>query len=428
MKKKKFTWRKRYYLVVVMFLVGIILMFDRAVISGALPFMAKDLNLDSVATGAVISAFSLSYALMQIPGGLLVDKLGSRIMGTVAILFWSVFTFLTGSVMSFAALIAIRFTFGLGEGSYVPAQYKAIAVWFPKKERGRATSISNIGMSVGGALTSIIAATLIVAFGWRNVFYILLIPGLIIAALFWFVVKSSPAKNKKISAEEMAEINSDDVSLETAEKVRIRDILKYPAVWQIYITYFMSAMVSFGVNSWLAVYVVDGLHGTIMQFGVAGMIASIGSVLGTFAGGFAADKLRSLQKIQMCVCWILSSLFLYMGVASNSFNNLVIFFTLQGFFFASAAAALLARMAQALPRKAMGIGAGIIQTSGYIAGAISPLLIGFIVKATGGSYQTAFTVMCAFTVIGGLFALTIKKADFQQKAPASQAPDRKAND
>lgn len=187
--KKRIIWKKRYNLIVVLFFVGLLLMFDRAVISTALPVMEKDLNLSAVSLGVIMGAFSLAYALMQIPGGLLADKFGSRVIGMISIIFWSIFTFLTGTVSSLAALVGIRFAFGLGEGSFVPAQYKALAVWFPKKERGRATSITNISMMVGGAITAIIAAALIGRFGWRAVFFSLFIPGILLAALFWFVIK-----------------------------------------------------------------------------------------------------------------------------------------------------------------------------------------------------------------------------------------------
>ena len=155
-------------------------------------------------------------------------------------------------------LIGIRFFFGLGEGSYIPAQYKALAVWFPKKERGKATALTNISMAVGGAITSIIAAALIGGIGWRNVFYGLMFPGLLLAFLFWLLVRDSPLKSKKISAEELAEINADDTAVETPEKVKIKDILKYPVVWQLYGVYFSSALANFGVISWLSVYIVDG--------------------------------------------------------------------------------------------------------------------------------------------------------------------------
>ena len=415
--KKRMVWKKRYNLVVILFFVGLLLMFDRAVISTALPVMEKDLNLSAVSMGVIMGAFSLAYALMQVPGGLLADKFGSRVIGALSIVFWSIFTFLTGTVSSLAALVGIRFAFGLGEGSFVPAQYKALAVWFPKKERGRATSLTNISMMVGGAITAIIAAALIGKFGWRAVFYSLFIPGILLAILFWIMVKDSPAKDKKVSAEELSEINSDDVAVESAEKVRVVDILKYPLVWQLYIVYFMSALVSFGLNNWLSVYVVDYLKGTLMQFGVAALFVSFGGLIGQLVGGFIADKSRATQSIQMCVSWILAAVFLYFGITTNSLQVAVIFFTAESFFFFLAVSAFFAKMSVSLPRKAMGLGAGIIQTSGYVAGAISPILIGFIVQSTGGSYKTAFIAMCGLLLVAGILALTLKKSGFTEKPP-----------
>ncbi len=411
--KKRLIWKKRYNLVVILFVVGLLLMFDRAVISTALPVIEKDLNLSAVSLGVIMGAFSLAYAVMQIPGGLLADKFGSRIIGTIAIVFWSIFTFLTGTVSSLAALVGVRFLFGMGEGSFVPAQYKALAVWFPKKERGRATALTNVSMMVGGAITAIVAAALIGSLGWRSVFQILIIPGLLLAGLFWFLVKDSPLKDKKVSEKELAEINEDDVAVEAAQKVKIVDILKYPVVWQLFAVYFVSAMVSFGVNNWMSIYVVDALKGTLMQFGVASLIVAIGGLIGQIVGGSLADRSRKTQNIQMAVSWIIAAVFLFLGVSTPSLNIAIIFFTLESCFFFFAVSAFFAKMSTTLPRKVMGFGAGLIQTSGYIAGAISPVLIGAIVQATGGSYKAAFLVMCGLLVVAGVIAFTIKQSSIE---------------
>lgn len=421
--EKKSVWKVRYNLVIVLFVVGLILMFDRAVISTALPVMQKDLDLSPVSLGLVMGSFSIAYALMQVPGGLLADKFGSRIIGAISILFWSVFTFLTGAVSSLAALVGVRFLFGLGEGSFVPAQYKALAVWFPKKERGRANALVNISMMIGGAFTALIAAALIGNFGWRMVFYVMFVPGLLIAALFWFVVRDSPAKNKRVSAAELAEINADDVAVESAQKVRAVELLKFPVVWQLYIVYFVSAMVNFGVMNWMSIYVVDHLKGTLMQFGMAALIVSMGGMIGQFTGGFIADKSRATQKYQMCIAWIIAAVFLYLGVSTSSLNTAIPFFAVQSFFFFIAVSAFFARMSTALPRSAMGLGAGIIQTSGYIAGAISPVLIGAIVQGTGGNYKTAFVSMCILLALAGLLALLIKKGSLDDKQDSTPAVD-----
>lgn len=416
--KQKFVWKKRYNLVVILFLTGILLAFDRAVISMALPLMEKDLNLSSVSLGLIMGSFSLAYALIQVPGGLLADKFGSRIIGTISIIFWSIFTVLTGVASSVAALVGVRFLFGLGEGSYVPAQYKALAVWFPKKERGRATAITNISMMVGGVLTAIVAAVLIGKFGWRNVFYSLFVPGLIIGFLYWVVVRDSPAKAKKLSAEELAEINADDVAVETAQKVKIADILKYPTVWQLYLVYFVSAMVSFGVNSWMSIYVVDVLKGTLMQFGIAGLFVALVGLVGQITGGIIADKSKATQKYQMFIGWTIAAVFLFLGVSTKSIPVAIVFFAAESCFFLLAVSAFFAKVATTLPRKAMGLGAGIIQTSGYIAGAISPVLIGYIVQLTGGNYKAAFILMCILLGIAGLLALTLRKTSFDEEHAA----------
>ena len=140
-------------------------------------------------------------------------------------------------------------------------------------------------------------------------------------------------------------------------------------------------------------------------------------------GGFIADKSRTTQKYQMFVSWIIAAILLYMGIQSNSIKVFLIFMTFESFFFNVATAAFFAKMSTALPRKAMGVGSGIIQTSGYIAGAISPILIGYFVQITGGSYKTAFITMCAFIVIAGLLALTLKRSSLELGQTTEPTPD-----
>ena len=174
----------------------------------------------------------------------------------------------------------------------------------------------------------------------------------------------------------------------------------------------------------MSVYVVDFLKGTLMQFGVAALFVSFGGLIGQLVGGIIADKSRTTQNYQMVVGWIVAAVFLYFGVSATSLPVAVIFFTAESCFFFLAVSAFFAKMSVALPRKAMGLGSGIIQTSGYIAGAISPILIGFIVQATGGSYKIAFISMCVLLLLAGLLSLTFKQSSFSEEHPSDLGSEK----
>lgn len=125
-------------------LAGVAALFlDRMVMSVSLPYIGKDLNLDTTQQGLIISAFFIGYAAFQIPGGLLADKFGSRKIMAIGIAWWSVFTSLTGAVLTLPLMLAVRFFFGIGEGCFPSASWKMISTYFPSKERGRATAIQS---------------------------------------------------------------------------------------------------------------------------------------------------------------------------------------------------------------------------------------------------------------------------------------------
>lgn len=159
---------------------------DRMAMNVGIVEIAKDFNLSPSVMGVVLSSFFAGYALMQLPGGWLADKFGSRKVIAIAILFWSIFTVLTGMAWSLMSMIMIRFMFGLGEGGYPAASSKAIADVFPKAERTSAQTIMMSSNSLGGVIAPLIATPLLVWIGWQNLFLAIGILGVFVAALLWY--------------------------------------------------------------------------------------------------------------------------------------------------------------------------------------------------------------------------------------------------
>ena len=143
---------------------------DRSAISVSLPFMTQDFHLTPTEKGLILSAFSWSYALMQIPAGRLIDRFGERVMFGASVLVWSLFTAATAGVSSFAALLGLRLGLGVGEAGAYPAAAKTVSQWFPLRLRGRATSVYDSGARIGSAAATPIIALIIGLFGWRAAF------------------------------------------------------------------------------------------------------------------------------------------------------------------------------------------------------------------------------------------------------------------
>ena len=176
---------KRHLILALLFLGWCLSYLDRMAMNVGIVQIAKDFNLSPSVMGVVLSSFFAGYALMQVPGGWLADKFGSRKVIVVAIVFWSVFTVFTGMAWSLMSMIIIRFMFGLGEGGYPAASSKAIADVFPKEERPSAQTTMMSSNSLGGVIAPLIATPLLVWIGWQNLFMVIGVLGVFGAALLW---------------------------------------------------------------------------------------------------------------------------------------------------------------------------------------------------------------------------------------------------
>jgi MFS transporter, ACS family, glucarate transporter len=155
----------RYRVLGMLFLLSILTFLDRVCIGSAAPLIRRDLNLTALQMGGIFSAFSLAYGIFEIPSGWLGDRFGPRRALTRIVIWWSVFTALTGRVSSFQGLWITRFLFGAGEAGADPNSSCAIARWFPFVERARAQAVVWMASGLGGAIAPLIVVPLQRQFG-----------------------------------------------------------------------------------------------------------------------------------------------------------------------------------------------------------------------------------------------------------------------
>jgi MFS family permease len=194
----------RYWVVVFALALAMIMYIQRVAISQAIVPISADLHLNKAQTGLVLGAFGLSYALFEIPMGLLGDKLGVRWVLSQLVLIWSVFTALTGAAWNLASLWAIRFLFGAGEAGCFPNLTRMLSAWLPLSERVKAQAVMWAFGRWGGALAPPVAFFVIYHFGWRLGFVALAMLGVAWVAFFlpWF--RNDPAQHKSVNAAELA--------------------------------------------------------------------------------------------------------------------------------------------------------------------------------------------------------------------------------
>lgn len=405
-----FKWKHRYTVLSIVFFASIIMGLDRMIISTAIPYMAKDLHLSTVQMGAAMSAFFIGYTTLQIPGGVLVNKYGARKIMLIGIIWWVLFTVLTGTVESFFVLIVVRALFGAGEGIFPGAGYQMLANWFPTKEKGTAISIMTSTSAWGPALAPIVAAFIIANWGWREAFYFMLVPGIWIVFWIWFGLPNHPEDKKGISKEEIAEIQ-EKITPKVLEETKysLWQVMKIPTVWQSCLMLFLFDVGIWGFRTWLPTYLVQARGFSLSKMGVVASLPFFAGGIGYVVGGWLSDRFFSHnRKTPIIIFQWIAAIFLYGTFITESPSMLIVWLTLAGFFLSVAFGALWTLPMTSLSKAVTGRGMSIVNTGGQIAGALAPLIIGYLVHISNGGFGTTFALMISGVLASSIFAMIIK--------------------
>lgn len=196
----------RYRVGLLLFLLAVITYLDRVCISVAGPRIQEYLHIGPQQWGWVVGVFAISYSLFELPGGWMADRFGPRIILTRIVLWWSIFTALTGAVSSFPLLLLTRFSFGAGEAGAFPNAAATIAAWFPASERGRAFGFLSMAMQTGGALSPLLVVPIQMHYGWRASFYVFALVGLAWAVVWFAWFRNTPREKAGVTPSELKEI------------------------------------------------------------------------------------------------------------------------------------------------------------------------------------------------------------------------------
>ena len=408
-----FRWKVRHSILSIIWAGWLFSFLDRMVISVSLPFIGQELNLDATLQGAILSAFFAGYALFQIPGGMLADKFGSRKVMTAAIAWWSVFTSLTGLVASYPIMLFCRFVFGVGEGCFPGASWKTIATYFPPKERATATAIQSSVNNLGPAVATLVAAGIIATYGWRTVFITLGFPGLLIAAAIWFYFRDNPADHPKITKQELAEIEPQPGAGAVAGAgnagMTFKEFIKKPILWQMVLIWFLFDITFWGFVSWLPSYLMKVRGFSLLKTGIAGSIPFFVGTVGTLLGGYLSDRIKGQRKWMFVPNALIAGFFLYMTYTVPSADMAIVYQSISSFFMFMAMAAFWGLVMDSIPPNIMGSASGTVNFGGQAAGFISPFVMGYLIDAGKGSFDTAFIFLIIAVVASAAVTLTVKQ-------------------
>jgi sugar phosphate permease len=401
-------WKHRYSILILLFCAYLLCYIDRIVMASAIPFIAKDFHLSTLVMGEVLSAFFIGYALMQIPGGLLADRFGPRAVLTCSLVWWSVLTAATGTATSLVSLLVIRVLFGAGEGPFPASSSKALSIWFPLREVGRANGLQLTSAAIAATLAPLFVVALIANWGWRSVFYTLLIPGLVLAPAIWSRVTNRPAENQRVSREEIAEYEANAVQ-QVSARVSLTQSLRTPAVlWTASCAFFVN-MVSWGLINWVPTYLLRARGVSLREMGALAALMGLAGALGYFLGGYLFDKhFRQTLRLPIVLSVLASGGFAWLAASASSGNWSVVCLLAAYLFISIAGVTIFTLPLVVVPKHAVGGAFGIVNTAGQLAGVLSPLLIGYVLKLTDGKFEPVFTCLGALALLALYPALRIR--------------------
>jgi MFS family permease len=344
---------------------------------------------------------------MQIPGGWLADKFGSRKVLLVIVFVWSIFTSMTGMAWSLASLLVIRASFGLAEGSFSPATIKMLSETFPKSENGRALSIFLTSSGLMTILVPILAGLMITRMGWRPMFYLIGAIGIVLVVLFWIFLKPKPAAREAVAAR-----GSDSAPHS------IRQLLKLPMMWNIVVLSFAVYTLTWGLNTWLPSYLVKSRHLDLVSIGWLQIIPGIAMMVAMFMGGLSLDKMEhGTCKIIAAIGSACAAILLYLMYTCPTVALFVVYQTIVYFILGFLLTFMPAYLVKQVPADVVGSASGIMNFGSQLAGLGTPLVIGLLIDAFKGSFVGAFSYLILFAVI--LIAAFLVLKPLEAKKPAT---------
>jgi MFS family permease len=290
----------RARLVLVIWLCGLagVLYLDRICMAQAARPIADALGLTNTQLGYVHMAFTLAYGLFEVPTGRLGDRFGSRAVLTRIVVWWSVFTALTGAAWGLPALLVIRFLFGAGEAGAYPNAARVMARWFPAGERGRVQGVMLTTAQLGAVAAPTAAAYLIHAAGWRWAFVAFGAVGVVWAVGFWWWFRDDPAEHPSVNAAELEVIRAGAGGPPRhAGPIPWVAVVRNPGIGLLGLAIVCSSFNSYLYYSWFSTYLQDGRKLENVEAGWLSSLVLGGSAVGVLTGGVLADRILRSRSV-----------------------------------------------------------------------------------------------------------------------------------
>jgi ACS family D-galactonate transporter-like MFS transporter len=402
--------KMRWMVIFLCFLATAINYVDRANLAVAAPQIEKALGIGPAEMGLLLSGFFWTYALMQMPFGWFVDRVGARIALPLAVGWWSLFTALTAAASSVATMFGCRLLLGIGEAGAYPSCAKLVSQWFRRDERALATSIFDSGSRVGSALSIPVIALIVGTLGWEASFVITGLLGFVWIA-GWLAIYRAPAHADMTG---QSAVPDAPAAAPGARGIGWAALFRYRTLWGMMLGFFCLNFVIYFFITWFPSYLVQTRGFSLKALGTLGTIPALVAIPSGWLGGWVSDRLvrrgwslTASRKTCMVGGMLMSSVITLSAFTTDTWLMLTFFGIAYGSLaFAAASIWALPSDIAPTPRHVASIG-GIQNFAANLAGIVITTFTGAMVALTQGSFTIPLVVAGGFCVIGAFSYLVI---------------------
>jgi MFS transporter, ACS family, D-galactonate transporter len=405
--------KARFFVLALLAIGTMINYLDRTVLGIAAPQLTKELGIDAALMGLIFSMFSWSYVVMQVPGGVFLDRFGSKVTYFLAMTLWSLCTLVQGFVTGVGGLIAARLGLGVTEAPCFPTNSRIVATWFPQSERAFATGTYTVGEYIGLAFFSPLLFALMGAYGWRSLFYVVGVVGILFGFAWWKLYRE-PKDHPTVNQAELDYIKAGGGLVEKTENAAearkgfdwrmAGKLLRKRQLLGISIGQFAGNSTLVFFLTWFPTYLATERHMGWLKIGFFAVMPFIAASLGVLFGGIFSDWLlrrghsaNIARKLPIIAGLLLASTIV---LANFVDSNAAVIAILSLAFFAQGMAALgWTLVSDIAPAGMLGLTGGIFNLAANLAGIVTPLVIGLIVASTG-SFVWALAFIGIIALIG----------------------------
>lgn len=398
-------------------LTGVLNYLDRSALSVTNGAIRAEMGLSLGQMGLLLSAFSWSYALAQLPVGGLIDRFRPRAVLTVGVVVWSLAQALCGLVHNFTQFIWARILLGVGESPQYPTAARVVSDWFPVNKRGFPTGVFNAASPLGTALAPPLLSLMLVASDWRAVFVILGVAGLGVALIWWAAYRNpgQVALTQDDRAVIVGEAAADEPAATTGFAAW-RSLFRHAATWGMILGFFGSVYLNWLYLTWLPNYLQMERGMDTIHSGFAAFVPFFCGFIGCLVSGYLSDLLVRVTgsavngRKYLAVAAMLGMAAFTVPAALVQSNAVALACISVVIFLANVASVASWALVSAVAPRGQVASLGALQNfGGFVGGALAPIVTGYIVQATGSFIPALLVGASAVTVSALIYLVVVRR-------------------